>query len=125
MSVILTYNVNGIRAALRKDFDKWLKSTNADIVCLQEIKANTQQFDESVFTDLGYYCYWNSAEKKGYSGVAILTKTQPNFVEYGCGIENIDFEGLDLKLNVLQRIYKKIKFLRIFLIVLSKISNKI
>ena len=93
MSVILTYNVNGIRAALRKDFDKWLKSTNADIVCLQEIKANPQQFDESVFTDLGYHCFWNPAEKKGYSGVAILTKTKPNFVEYGCGIENIDFEG--------------------------------
>ena len=61
---IITYNVNGIRAALKKDFLGWLKATNADVVCLQEIKANTDQFDQSVFTDLGYDCYWNSAEKK-------------------------------------------------------------
>ena len=93
MSLILTYNVNGIRAALRKHFDKWLKDINADIICLQEIKANQDQFEESIFMDLGYHCYWNSAEKKGYSGVAILTKTKPKFVEYGCGIENIDLEG--------------------------------
>ena len=97
MSVILTYNVNGIRAALRKDFDKWLKSVNADVICLQEIKANIEQFEPSVFTDLGYHCFWNSAEKKGYSGVAILTKTKPKHVEYGCGIEKIDFEGRILR----------------------------
>jgi len=93
MVKILTYNVNGIRAALRKDFASWLKTTNADIVCLQEIKANVEQFDESVFIDLGYDCYWNSAEKKGYSGVAILSKLKPKHVEYGCGIAKIDFEG--------------------------------
>ena len=90
---ILTYNINGIRAALRKDFTLWLKATNTDIVCLQEIKANPEQFDESVFTDLGYHCFWNPAEKKGYSGVAILTKLKPNHIEYGCGIAKIDFEG--------------------------------
>ena len=97
MVKILTYNVNGIRAALRKDFASWLKATNADIVCLQEIKANVEQFDEFVFTDLGYDCYWNSAEKKGYSGVAILSKTKPKYVEYGCGIDKIDFEGRILR----------------------------
>ena len=97
MVKILTYNVNGIRAALRKDFASWLKATNADIVCLQEIKANVEQFDEFVFTDLGYDCYWNSAEKKGYSGVAILSKTKPKYVEYGCGIDEIDFEGRILR----------------------------
>jgi exodeoxyribonuclease-3 len=64
---------------------------------LQEIKANSEQFDESIFTDLGYHCFWNSAEKKGYSGVAILTKTKPQHVEYGCGIEQIDFEGRILR----------------------------
>ena len=74
MVKIFSYNVNGIRAALRKDFASWLKTNNADIVCLQEIKANLEQFDESVFTDLGYDCYWNSAEKKGYSGTAIFSK---------------------------------------------------
>ena len=94
---ILTYNVNGIRAALRKDFSSWLKAVNPDIICLQEIKANPEQFEASVFTDLGYHCFWNSAEKKGYSGVAILTKTKPQHVEYDCGIEEIDFEGRILR----------------------------
>ena len=97
MVKILSYNVNGIRAALRKDFASWLKATNPDVLCLQEIKANSEQFDESIFTDLGYHCFWNSAEKKGYSGVAILTKTKPQHVEYGCGIEQIDFEGRILR----------------------------
>ena len=97
MVKILTYNVNGIRAALRKDFASWLKATNPDVLCLQEIKANSEQFDERIFTDLGYHCFWNSAEKKGYSGVAILTKTKPQHVEYGCGIEQIDFEGRILR----------------------------
>lgn len=96
---IITYNVNGIRAALKKDFFGWLKTTNADVVCLQEIKANTDQFDQSVFTDLGYHCYWNSAEKKGYSGVAIFSKVKPRHVEYGCGIEAIDFEGRILRVD--------------------------
>ena len=94
---ILTYNVNGIRAALRKDFSSWLKAVNPDIICLQEIKANPEQFEASVFTDLGYHCFWNPAEKKGYSGVAILTKTKPQHVEYDCGIEEIDFEGRILR----------------------------
>ena len=99
MSVILTYNVNGIRAALRKDFDKWLQSTNADVICLQEIKANPDQFDETIFQDLGYNCFWNPAKKKGYSGVAILTKEMPKHIEYGCGIEDIDFEGRFLRVD--------------------------
>ena len=94
---ILTYNVNGIRAALRKDFSFWLKTVNPDIICLQEIKANPEQFEASGFTDLGYHCFWNPAEKKGYSGVAILTKTKPQHVEYDCGIEEIDFEGRILR----------------------------
>ena len=99
MAVILTYNVNGVRAALKKDFNGWLKATNADVICLQEIKANVEQFDESVFTDLGYNCYWNSAEKKGYSGVAILTKQKPKHIEYGCGIKDIDFEGRFIRVD--------------------------
>ena len=94
---ILTYNVNGIRAALRKDFSSWLKAVNPNIICLQEIKANPEQFEASVFTDLGYHCFWNPAEKKGYSGVAILTKIKPQHVEYDCGIEEIDFEGRILR----------------------------
>ncbi len=90
---IITYNVNGIRAALTKNFNIWLQSANPDVICLQEIKANPDQFDESIFTNMGYHCYWYPAQKKGYSGVALLTKIKPKHIEYGCGIEAYDFEG--------------------------------
>ena len=93
MPTIITYNINGIRAALKKDLAHWLSASKANIVCLQEIKAKPEQFDEVIFNDLGYKCYINSAEKPGYSGVAILSKIQPKHIEYGCGIEKIDFEG--------------------------------
>lgn len=93
MAVILTYNINGIRAALKKDLDSWIESSKADIVCLQEIKAKPEQFNVEVFNKLGFECFLNSAEKPGYSGVAILSKIKPKNVEYGCGIEKIDFEG--------------------------------
>jgi exodeoxyribonuclease-3 len=93
MAVILTYNINGIRAALKKDLDSWIDSSKADIVCLQEIKAKPEQFNVEVFNKLGFECFINSAEKPGYSGVAILSKIKPKNVEYGCGIEKIDFEG--------------------------------
>ncbi|MEC7863673.1 MAG: exodeoxyribonuclease III [Bacteroidota bacterium] len=90
---LFTYNVNGIRAALNKGLDTWMDSLQADIACLQEIKAQPEQFDKECFNKLGYDCFINSAEKPGYSGVAILSKTKPNHVEIGCGIEKIDFEG--------------------------------
>lgn len=93
MAKILSYNVNGIRAALKKDWIDWLKSEDPDIVCIQETKAHPDQLDLSVFEDAGYHHYWYSAEKKGYSGVAILSKTKPDHVEYGCGIEKYDAEG--------------------------------
>jgi len=93
MAAILTYNINGIRAALKKGLDDWLRASNADIVCLQEIKAKPDQFDVNTFNNLGYECFINSAEKPGYSGVAIISKIKPKHVEYGCGIEKIDFEG--------------------------------
>ena len=96
---LITYNVNGIRAALRKGFADWLKDRNPDIVCLQEIKANPDQFEENVFTEVGYKCFWNPAKKKGYSGVAILSKKEPNHIEYGCGIEEIDFEGRVIRVD--------------------------
>ena len=93
MPIIITYNVNGIRAAVKKGLPKWLSSSNSDILCLQEIKAKPEQFDEAIFNELGYTCFINSAEKPGYSGVAILSKIKPFHVEYGCGIDKIDFEG--------------------------------
>jgi exodeoxyribonuclease-3 len=94
---IVTYNVNGIRAAINKGLVDWLKSVNPDMVCFQEVKADLEQIDSAVFNDLGYDIYWNSAEKKGYSGVAILTKIKPNHVEYGCGIDVYDREGRILR----------------------------
>tara|TARA_B100000902_G_C27244305_1_gene881735 strand:- start:440 stop:1195 length:756 start_codon:yes stop_codon:yes gene_type:complete len=98
---ILSYNINGIRAVIKKGFIKWLKKENPDILCLQEIKANTDQFNVHEFEELGYYCFWHSAKKKGYSGVAILSKIKPQKVIYGCGIKKIDEEGriLGLELN--------------------------
>ena len=80
---ILTYNVNGIRSAISKGFVDWLKATNADMICLQEVKAEIDQIDRTIFEDLGYYLYWFSAQKKGYSGVAIFTKILPKHIEYG------------------------------------------
>ena len=95
---IVSYNVNGIRAALKKGFIDWLKSANPDVICLQEIKAQEDQLDLSVFEAAGYgYHYWFSAQKKGYSGVAILSKTKPNNVVFGTGIESMDFEGRNIR----------------------------
>lgn len=92
--VIISYNVNGIRAALRKGLLEWIGQANPDVLCLQEIKANPDQFDERVFHEAGYpYCYWHPAQKKGYSGTAIISKTEPKHVQYGTGIDYMDFEG--------------------------------
>lgn len=96
--VIISYNVNGIRAAIRKGLVEWLSQSKPDVLCLQEIKANPDQFDETVFHEAGYpYCYWCPAQKKGYSGVAIISKTKPNHVEYGTGIDYMDFEGRTIR----------------------------
>ena len=96
---IITYNVNGIRAAMTKDLVGWLKVANPDVLCLQETKATPDQVDVKAFEDLGYHLYWYSAQKKGYSGVAIFSKMKPKHVEYGCGIEKYDFEGRIIRLD--------------------------
>ena len=87
------------RSVLRKDFDKWLAIYNPDIICLQEIKANEEQFSKEIFENIGYTCYVNSAQKAGYSGVAILSKIKPKKVEYGCGNYQIDLEGRLVRLD--------------------------
>ena len=95
---IISYNVNGIRAAINKGFMDWLKSASPDVVCLQEIKAMEDQLDLDLFYEAGYeHNYWFSAQKKGYSGVAILSKIKPDHVEYGTGIDSMDFEGRNLR----------------------------
>ena len=98
--IILTYNVNGIRAALAKGLENWLGSIKADVVCLQEVKAHTSDIPEAVFRQLGYECYWFPAEKKGYSGVGILTRIQPSHVEYGMGIPEYDAEGRLMRIDL-------------------------
>jgi exodeoxyribonuclease-3 len=95
---VISYNVNGIRAALKKGLDQWLSAVNADVVCLQEIKATEDQIDKSAFEALGFeHQYYFSAQKKGYSGVAILSKTKPDKVVVGTGIDYMDHEGRNLR----------------------------
>ncbi|MDG1041010.1 MAG: exodeoxyribonuclease III [Polaribacter sp.] len=97
---IISYNVNGIRAALKKGFIDWLQAANPDVICIQETKAHKEQLDLTLFETAGYkYHYWFSAEKKGYSSVAILCKVAPNHIEYGTGIESMDFEGRNLRVD--------------------------
>lgn len=90
---VVSYNVNGIRAAIKKGFLDWLTAVDADVVCLQETKAQPDQIPLFEFELLGYKSYWFSARKKGYSGVAILSKQEPDNVVYGMGIEKYDHEG--------------------------------
>jgi len=96
---IVSYNVNGIRSALNKGLLDWIKTDNADIYCFQELKANLEDIDTAAFESLGYHGYWYPAQKKGYSGVGIITKLKPNEVYYGCGLEQADVEGRVLQLR--------------------------
>lgn len=94
---IISYNVNGIRAAIKKGFIDWLIAADPDVICLQEIKAQENQLDLSLFKKAGYpFHYWFSAQKKGYSGVAVLCKTAPEEVVFGTGIDYMDTEGRNL-----------------------------
>ena len=99
MIKIISYNVNGIRSAIRKDICGWLKKEQPDIISFQELKAFSTQFDASIFESLGYSCYWFSSERPGYSGVGILTKKEPNRVTYGMGNKTHDYEGRVLILD--------------------------
>lgn len=99
MKRIISYNVNGIRAAMKKGFLDWLNASNPDVLCLQEIKAMPEQLDAEVLENLDYHHYWYPAQKKGYSGVSIWTKTEPKHIEYGCGIEKYDAEGRVIRVD--------------------------
>jgi exodeoxyribonuclease III len=95
---IISYNVNGIRAAIKKGFIDWLITNPADVLCLQEIKAAHTDIDVKALEDLGYHHHWFSAQKKGYSGVAVFTKIKPDKVTIGTGHEMSDFEGRVIQL---------------------------
>lgn len=97
---IITYNVNGIRSAISKNWLSWLQAANPDVICLQEIKASPDQLvDLFLLEQMGYEHYWYPAQKKGYSGTAIFTKKTPKHVEYGCGESLYDSEGRILRVD--------------------------
>lgn len=93
MLKIISYNVNGIRAAMKKGFVDWAREGDYDIICIQETKAQPDQVDVAPFEELGYHQYWHSAEKKGYSGVLTLSKLPADQVVEGCSIDLYDCEG--------------------------------
>lgn len=90
---IISFNANGIRSAAKKGFFTWLELQNADIVCIQETKSNILQLSDALYQPAGYYHYFNDAEKKGYSGVAIFSRVEPDKVTHGLGWQIADQEG--------------------------------
>ncbi len=107
---IISYNVNGIRAAINKGFIDWLRESNIDVICIQETKANKEQVEINLLEKIGYHNYWFSAQKKGYSGVAIFSKKPPNNVIYGTKINHIDYEG-----RVIQVDYDDLSIISLYL----------
>ncbi len=90
---VISVNVNGIRAAQRKGFFDWMAQQDADVICIQETKAQEHQLDDALFYPDGYHCYYFDAEKKGYSGVAIYSRQKPKNVVTGLGWDHADSEG--------------------------------
>lgn len=97
---VVSLNANGIRAAARKGFFQWLHLQDADVVCIQETKAQEHQLADEVFAPAGYHCFYEDAEKKGYSGVAIYTRHKPKKVIRGFGIDEFDNEGRYLEVQL-------------------------
>lgn len=96
---VISCNVNGIRAAESKGFFVWLKQQNAEVICVQETKAQTEQLSAKVFWPKGYYCFYSDAIKKGYSGVAMYCKTKPTQFNQILGWKDIDAEGRFISAN--------------------------
>lgn len=90
---VISANVNGIRAAAKKGFFDWLKTTKADVVCIQETKAQLAQLDDPIFHPEGYHCYYYDAERKGYSGTAVYARSKPDKVTFGLGWEPCDSQA--------------------------------
>ncbi len=94
---IVSYNLNGIRSASSKGLMEWVKEQNPDVFCIQESKAQPEQIDTMAWQELGYHSYIHSAQKKGYSGVAIFSKRRPDLIKAGMGIPRYDSEGRVLR----------------------------
>lgn len=90
---IYSWNVNGIRAAYKKGFKEWFEKTSPDILCIQEVRAELDQIPADILAMPGYHCYWNPAQRKGYSGTAILSRIKPELVNMGWGEDEFDCEG--------------------------------
>ena len=90
---LISWNVNGVRAVVKKGFLDWLDQAQPDILCLQETKAHVDQLTAEILTDHGYHTSWHSGERRGYSGVATFCKEEPLYVQEGLGIERYDAEG--------------------------------
>jgi len=97
---IVSYNLNGIRAAIKKGLIEWLENAAVDVLCVQETKASPDDIDISIFTSLGYHVAWYPAQKKGYSGVAIFSKKKPDKIVYGNGYEMSDAEGRVVRVDI-------------------------
>ncbi len=97
---VISLNANGIRAAARKGFFDWMRVQNADVVCIQETKAQVHQLGDQVFSPAGYHCYYEDAIKKGYSGVAVYSKHEPRKVIRGYGDQEFDDEGRYLEVQL-------------------------
>jgi len=137
---LISWNVNGLRAILKKNFFEWFTSLSPDVVCLQETKCHPDQLPTEILNPQGYHTYWSSAEKKGYSGVAVFSKKAPVNVQHGIGIKRFDSEGriliLDYKDFVLANIYfpnggsgnkrvpYKLEFYEAFLKEMNKLKQK-
>ena len=107
---IITINLNGIRAAARKGFFDWLPKQHADVVCIQETKAQEHQLGDAVFCPAGFHCYYHDAEKKGYSGVALFSRVKPVKIVKGIGWHDIDIEG-----RYIEAQYDKLSIISLYL----------
>lgn len=107
---LVSWNVNGIRAVVKKNFFEYLEATSPDILCLQETKAHEEQLDETLLTPPGYYTYWHAGERKGYSGVATFTKVRPAAVRCGTDILSLDREGRILRTDFTEFILYNVYF---------------
>ncbi len=100
MKKIISYNVNGLRSAISKGFMEWLKAENPDVICIQETKIQEDQVDKMTFQFLGYHQIWHSASKRGYSGVALLSRQIPDTFSIGIGLPEFDTEGRLIRVDM-------------------------